>query len=100
MALGGSQRLRGYHRGSLRGQGALLLSAEYRYPIWDTWNAFLFWDEGQVFDEYGQVAADRFRTAYGAGVVLRTSRALLLSLRVGHSAQEKALTGFSLEQEF
>jgi len=99
-ALGGSQRLRGYHRGSLRGEGALLLSAEYRYPIWDTWNAFLFWDEGQVFAEYGQVEPDRFRTAYGAGVVLRTSRALLLSLRVGHSAEEKALTGFSLEQEF
>jgi hypothetical protein len=99
-ALGGSQRLRGYHRGSLRGEGALLLSAEYRYPIWDTWNAFLFWDEGQVFDEYGQVALDRFRTAYGAGVALRTSQALILSLRVGHSNREPALAGFSLEQEF
>lgn len=99
-ALGGSQRLRGYHRGSLRGQGALLLSAEYRYPIWDTWNAFLFWDEGQVFDKYGQVEPGRFHSAYGAGVVLRTSRTLILSLRLGHSNREKALTGFSLEQEF
>ena len=44
--LGGSQRLRGYKRGSFRGEGSLLLSAEYRYPIWDTWNAFLFWGRG------------------------------------------------------
>ena len=29
-----------------------MFNVEYRYPIWDTWNAFLFWDEGQVFDHY------------------------------------------------
>lgn len=98
--LGGSQRLRGYHRGGLRGEGALLLSGEYRYPIWDTWNAFLFWDEGQVFDEYGQVELDRFHTSWGGGVVLRTEQAFLVSLRLGHSAVERALVGFSLEQEF
>lgn len=98
--LGGSQRLRGYHRGSLRGQGALLLSAEYRYPVWDTWNAVLFWDEGQAFDRYGQLEPGRLHTAYGAGLVLRTSRAFLLSLHLAHSAEEPALAGFALEQEF
>ena len=98
--LGGSQRLRGFRRGSLRGEGALLLSAEYRYPIWDTWNAYLFWDEGQVFDQYDQLERGRFRTSYGGGVSLRTERAFLIGLRVGHSAQEDALVGFSLEQEF
>ena len=45
-ALGGGQRLRGYRRGFFRDKGSLLLGAEYRYPIWDTWNAYLFWDEG------------------------------------------------------
>ena len=31
--LGGSQRMRGHRRGFFRGEGSLLLAAEYRYPI-------------------------------------------------------------------
>ncbi|NKB70804.1 MAG: BamA/TamA family outer membrane protein [Candidatus Latescibacteria bacterium] len=98
--LGGSQRLRGFKRGSLRGEGILLLVAEYRYPIWDTWNAYLFWEEGQVFNKFDQVETGRFRTSYGGGISLRTERAFLIGLRVSHSAAEDALVGFSLEQEF
>jgi len=98
--LGGGQRLRGYKRGRFRGEGALLLSAEYRYPIWDTWNAYLFWDEGQVFDEFDQVKTGEFRSSFGAGIRVRTEKAFIIGLRVGHSEEEKALIGFSLEQEF
>ena len=97
--LGGSQRLRGYKRGFFRDQGSLLLSAEYRYPIWDTWNAFLFWDEGQVFSEYGALEMDRFEYSYGAGLSLRTERAFLLGVRIARSDEEAALVGFSLEKE-
>ncbi len=98
--LGGSQRLRGFRRGVLRGEGSLLLSAEYRYPVWDTWNAFLFWDEGQVFDEYEQVKLGRFRSSWGGGLSLRTETAFLIGLRLSHSSAERLLTGFSLEKEF
>ena len=98
--LGGSQRHRGYERGFFRGEGALLLSAEYRWPIWDTWDAYLFWDEGQVFDQYDDIKTDRFHSSFGAGLSIRTEQAFILGLRIGHSAQENALTGFSLEREF
>ena len=98
--LGGSQRLRAYKRGYYRGEGALLLSAEYRYPIWDTWNSFLFWEEGQVFDRYDQIKTGNSHSSFGAGISVRTEEALLISLRVAHSAAEVALVGFSLEQEF
>ena len=98
--LGGSQRLRGYKRGSLRGEGTLLLSIEYRWPIWDTWNAFLFHEEGQMFDEYGDIDPGEFNSSFGAGVSLRTAEAFLISARIAHSAEETALLGFSLEQEF
>ncbi|MCY3738614.1 MAG: BamA/TamA family outer membrane protein [Gemmatimonadaceae bacterium] len=99
-ALGGGQRLRGYRRGYFRNQGSLLLGAEYRYPIWDTWNAFLFWDEGQVFGRYGDLEAGRFEYSFGAGISVRTERAFLFGLRIARSEEEKALTGFSLEKEF
>ncbi len=98
--LGGSQRLRGYERGALRGQGTLLLAVEYRWPVWDTWNAFLFHEEGQVFDEYGDIETGNFVSSTGGGMSLRSQTGLLLGLRLAHSAEESLLTGFSLEQEF
>lgn len=98
--LGGGQRLRGYERGWFRGEGALLLALEYRYPIWDTWNGFLFYEEGQIFDEYGDLELKGFSSSMGGGISLRTEEAFLLSLRVAHSADRDALLGFSLEQEF
>ncbi len=98
--LGGKQQSRGYRRGFFRGQGSLLLSAEYRYPIWDTWNAFLFRDEGQAFDHYGEIGWGAFRTSWGGGISLRTETGLLGKLQIGHSAAEKVLAGFTLEQEF
>lgn len=100
VALGGENEMRGYHRGFFRGQGALVFNVEYRYPIWDTWNAFLFWDEGQVFDHFKEVGLDRFRTSWGGGISLRTEVGLLGKVHAGHSAQEKVLIGLSLEQAF
>lgn len=99
-ALGGGDRLRGYRRGFFRGAGSLLLSAEYRYPIWDTWNALLFWEEGQVFDRYGDIEPGGFEYSCGAGISVRTERSFLFGVRIARSRQEKALTGFSLEKEF
>ena len=98
--LGGSQRLRGYERGALRGQGSLLLAVEYRWPVWDTWNAFLFHEEGQVFDQYGDIDVDSSVSSTGGGMSLRSQTGLLLGLRLAHSAEETLLTGFSLEQKF
>ena len=98
--LGGGQRLRGYRRGFFRGEGSLLFSAEYRYPVWDTWNALLFWEEGQVFDKYGDLEPGRFEYSFGAGLSVRTERAFLFGVRIARSEEEKALAGLSLEKEF
>lgn len=98
--LGGGNRLRGYERGTYRGEGALLLALEYRWPVWDTWNASLFWEEGQVFDDFGDLQSDGFASSVGAGLTLRTETAFLLGLRLAHSARANVLLGFSLEQEF
>ena len=97
---GGTTDLRGYRRGYFRGQGALVFNAEYRYPIWDTWNAFVFWDEGQIFDHFEDVEMDHFRTSWGGGIAFRTEIGLLGKFQVGHSSVEKALIQFAVEQEF
>ena len=51
-------------------QGALILNAEYNYPIWNQMDAVIFVDAGQVFDEFEEIAADRFSYGYGGGIRL------------------------------
>ena len=41
-----------------------------------------------------------FLSSYGGGINLRTAETFLIGLRIGHSAAEDALVGFTLEQEF
>lgn len=66
--LGGQQTLRGFTSNRFRDNGSLLFSAEYRYPIWNQFDAVFFVDAGQVFDRFASVAFDRFRTSYGGGI--------------------------------
>ena len=65
--LGGGNRLRGLQARHLPRRGALLAALEYRWPIWDTWSQSLFWEEGQVFDDFGDIEADRFGSTIGDG---------------------------------
>ncbi len=53
-----------------------------------------------MFDEYGDIDPGEFNSSFGVGVSLRTVEAFLISARIAHSAEETALLGFSLEQEF
>ena len=98
--LGGNQSARGYGRGYFRGQGALEFNVEYRYPIWDYWNAFLFWDEGQIFDHFGDLRWGGFHSSYGGGLAFRTEVGLLAKVKIGRSTAESLLIGFTLRQAF
>lgn len=49
-------------------EGALVLNAEYNYPIWNQMDAVVFVDAGQVFNEFEEIAADRFSYGYGGGI--------------------------------
>ena len=97
---GGTSNLRGYRRGAFRGMGTVVLNVEYRYPIWDYWNAFVFWDEGQAFDRYGDIERGRFWTSWGGGIAFRTPVGLLGKVQAGHSAAEKVLVRAAVRQEF
>ncbi|MGH7821124.1 MAG: hypothetical protein ACREQ9_15270 [Candidatus Binatia bacterium] len=91
--------LRAFSRNRFRDRGALLVNVEYAYPIWDTWDAFLFLDEGQVFRDYADVRLRRFEWSAGAGVRLYSRRGLLLRLQYAIGDEEQNLR-FGFEQEF
>jgi outer membrane protein assembly factor BamA len=48
-SLGGRQTLRGYDNNRLMDNDAALFTVEYRYPIWNIIDAFIFYEEGRVF---------------------------------------------------
>jgi len=65
--LGSSRDLRGFSSDRFRDTGSLLLTLEYRYPVWAFADVVLFVDEGQVFDRYSDIAINDFHTSYGFG---------------------------------
>jgi hypothetical protein len=71
-SLGGSERLRGYRTNRFQARGALLLTAEYRWPVWDNLDAVLFAETGQVFARHAELGFGRFHTGYGGGFHLVT----------------------------
>ena len=85
--LGGSRDLRGFRSDRFRGNGALIFTAEYRYPMWDVLDVTLFMDQGQVFNNFSDIAFDRFEPSYGFGVHLLTAKGLAFRAEMAFSSE-------------
>ena len=66
--LGGVHTLRAYQYARFRDEGYVLFNAEYRWPVWDVLDGVVFFDTGQVFQRYDEVALDAFHSNVGAGL--------------------------------
>ena len=66
-SLGSSYDLRGYPSDRYRDDGSLMITMEYRYPIWNFADIVLFVDEGQVFNQFSDIKFNKFHTGYGFG---------------------------------
>lgn len=67
--LGGGSRLRGYKIGRFADRDLALFSAEYRWPLWRRLDAFLFTDQGRVFENLDKdFRFSRFQSSYGLGL--------------------------------
>ena len=85
--LGGQNLVRGFRSNRFQGDGSLVLNAEYRYPIWSTWDALVFVDSGQVFPELSDVAVDRFHWSYGGGIHMLNQNGLSFRFEVAGSTE-------------
>lgn len=83
-----SRTLRGYDYNRFFGESSLLLNIEYRYTIWEyrdfKLDAVLFFDEGQVFNEYSKFQFKDFNESYGVGFRLSAANTLLLDFEIAH----------------
>ncbi|MFZ0390850.1 MAG: BamA/TamA family outer membrane protein [Calditrichia bacterium] len=83
--LGDADNLRGYPQNRFRAEGALLFNLEYRYPVWDHWDAVIFFDEGQVFNHFSVIKPDRFHWAAGGGLRFMTANGFIMRTEVAAS---------------
>ncbi|MDZ7659014.1 BamA/TamA family outer membrane protein [Fodinibius sp.] len=72
--LGSSYDLRGFSSGRFRDDGSLLVTLEYRYPMWSFADIVFFVDEGQVFSQYSDIGINDFHTSYGFGFHLISTK--------------------------
>jgi len=73
-SLGSSYNLRGFSSDRFRDDGSLLLTLEYRYPMWNFADIVFFVDEGQVFNQYSDISINDFHTSYGFGLHLISTK--------------------------
>jgi hypothetical protein len=85
--LGDSKNLRGYEQDRFRNLGSLLMTLEYRYPIWDTWDAVFFTDQGQVFKDFSQLSFSRFHGSVGTGLRFMTASDFLFRIEIAFSPE-------------
>lgn len=81
--LGDAATLRGFDQNRFRGRGSVLFNFEYRYPVWDFWDAVIFIDEGQVFDDINDINFGRFHFAAGAGIRMMSMTGFIMRFEVG-----------------
>lgn len=85
--LGDAATLRGFDQNRFRGRGSLLFNLEYRYPVWDTWDAVIFIDEGQVYDDLNDIDFGEFHFAAGAGLRFMSPTGFAFRFEVGASSE-------------
>ena len=98
-ALDEDHDLRAFTRNRFRDDGALLVNVEYRWPIWDTWDAFVFFDEGQVFHEYRDIEPEAFEWSGGIGARFYSAQGFLFRVHFA-TGEEQQKFRIGLQQEF
>ena len=91
--------LRSYDLNRFQNRGVMTYNLEYRYPIWVTWDAFIFGDAGQTFETYRNITLRAFRYSTGGGVRFMSQDSLLFVFQVA-TGREGIRAIFSLGQAF
>lgn len=86
--LGGLDDLRAYRTGRLRDNDAALAAVDYRYPIWDVMDAFIFFEAGHVFNKIGEdFRLSGWRTSYGLGFQIWHPESVLFKTQIAIGAE-------------
>ncbi len=84
IALGGDEHMRGFLEGRLRGDSAVVVTLDYRYPIWSFLDANLFVSMGNAFlGRFEYMHIKRMIMSWGLALRSNTSRNVSFDIMVG-----------------
>ena len=98
--LGGARSLRGYDRQRFRDRSLLLLSAEYRYEVNPFLMAAVFYDAGQVAQDWSDFTLKDMRDNYGFGLRFGYSNAVALRADVAFGGEDSVRLIFGFASSF
>jgi len=91
-SLGGIDALRGFNRGRFIDNDMVMVSLEYRYPIYNFLDAFLFVDGGRVYADLTEVAVFKnWKQSVGAGIRIWKSSDVNAIVQIGRSDEATRL---------
>jgi outer membrane protein assembly factor BamA len=91
--------LRGFDRNRFQDRAAFVMNLEYRYPIWETWDAVLFVDHGSVFPDLASFHWAALQRSFGGAINFLSENGFLFLLQYGISGDQSELL-LSLQQAF
>lgn len=90
--LGGARTLRAFSTRRFLDNDAVILSAAYRWPVWDVIDAFLFWDGGRVYSsltrDFTFKDFERWEHSAGFGFRAWSDNGELIRISVAFSNEE------------
>ncbi len=87
--LGGRDDLRGYGGHRFYDKDLALFTVEYSYPIWKIIDAFVFLDEGRVFEDiYSEMTFKSWHADYGFGMRFWTAESVIFKTQAAFSSGE------------
>jgi outer membrane protein assembly factor BamA len=87
--LGGTDHMRGFLEGTFRGDSALVLTLDYRYPIWSFLDGFVFTSLGNVFGgRFEKLHVKRLAMNWGLGFRSNTSREVSFDFLLGFGTNQ------------
>ena len=88
-SLGGFENLRGYNRNRFIDNDVVVISVEYRYPIWQKFDAFLFLDQGRTFEHISEeFTLKHWIYSYGGGLRVWGMEGVVLKTLVAMSKED------------
>lgn len=86
--IGGSDTVRGFKEFRFRDENAVFLNAEYRWEAFAGLDMALFFDMGEVRDDWQDIDFNDAKTSYGLGFRFNTYKNVFMRLDIGAGGRE------------
>jgi hypothetical protein len=86
--IGGSESVRSYREFRFRDENAVFFNLEYRWEAFSGMDMALFFDAGEVRDDWQDIDLQDLRTGYGLGFRFNTFRSVFMRLDIGAGGGE------------